>query len=122
MHWARAGIFDVGEQRDMDNFHIYEEIGSGKKSTVFKGRRKRSVEYVAIKSIDKEGTMPKILHEVQQMYRLSTQLPKVLSIGTKRETISGLYSSTPAAAPAELLKEDRRLPEEVRSRIWRRSC
>ena len=66
-------------EREMDNFHIYEEIGGGKSSTVFKGRRKRSVEYVAIKSIDKEGAMAKILHEVRDdVSSRSSQLPSIL--------------------------------------------
>ena len=37
----------------MDNFHIYEEIGRGKHSVVYKGRKKKSIQYVAIKSVDK---------------------------------------------------------------------
>ena len=35
----------------MDDFHIYEEIGQGKHSTVYKGRRKSSIVYVAIGSV-----------------------------------------------------------------------
>jgi len=33
----------------MDKYHIYEEIGKGDFSQVFKGREKKKIEYVAIK-------------------------------------------------------------------------
>ena len=38
---------------NMNNFHLYEEIGHGKNSTIYKGRRKFSIEYLAIKSVEK---------------------------------------------------------------------
>ncbi|KAL0924090.1 hypothetical protein M5K25_004895 [Dendrobium thyrsiflorum] len=37
----------------MNNYHVYEAIGLGKHSTVYKGRMKKSIEYYAIKSVDK---------------------------------------------------------------------
>lgn len=37
----------------MNNYHLYEEIGHGKHSTIYKGRRKFTIHYVAVKSIDK---------------------------------------------------------------------
>lgn len=37
----------------MDNIHIYEEIGKGKYSFVYKARKKKTIEYIAIKSIEK---------------------------------------------------------------------
>lgn len=37
----------------MDKYHIYEEIGNGAFSQVFKGREKKGIEYVAIKRVDK---------------------------------------------------------------------
>lgn len=37
----------------MDRYHIYEEIGKGKYSQVYKGREKKKIEYVAIKRVDK---------------------------------------------------------------------
>lgn len=37
----------------MNNFHIYEEIGKGKYSTVYKGRKKKCIEYMAVKSLEK---------------------------------------------------------------------
>ena len=37
----------------MNNYHIYEEIGRGKYSVVYKGRKKRTIEYMAVKSLEK---------------------------------------------------------------------
>lgn len=37
----------------MDKYHIYEEIGKGEFSIVYKGREKKQIEYVAIKRIEK---------------------------------------------------------------------
>ena len=37
----------------MEKYHIYEEIGKGEFSQVFKGREKKQIEYVAIKRVDK---------------------------------------------------------------------
>eukprot|EP01033_Poteriospumella_lacustris_P010822 gene10822-7701_t len=48
----------------MEKYHIYEEIGKGNFSQVFKGREKKKIEYVAIKRIEK-SEMPKIVAEVQ---------------------------------------------------------
>lgn len=37
----------------MEKYHIYDEIGKGDFSQVFKGREKKQIEYVAIKRVDK---------------------------------------------------------------------
>eukprot|EP00241_Pyramimonas_parkeae_P023824 CAMPEP_0114318448 /NCGR_PEP_ID=MMETSP0059-20121206/24622_1 /TAXON_ID=36894 /ORGANISM="Pyramimonas parkeae, Strain CCMP726" /LENGTH=42 /DNA_ID= /DNA_START= /DNA_END= /DNA_ORIENTATION= len=37
----------------MQNYHIYEAIGRGKHSTVYKGRKKKTITYYAIKSVEK---------------------------------------------------------------------
>ena len=37
----------------MDKFHIYEEIGKGRKSQIYKGRERSTIKYVAIKRVDK---------------------------------------------------------------------
>ncbi len=37
----------------MEKYHIYEEIGKGEFSQVYKGREKKQIEYVAIKRVDK---------------------------------------------------------------------
>ena len=42
---------------------IYEAIGRGKHSVVYKGRKKKSIQYYAIKSVDKTQK-PRVLQEV----------------------------------------------------------
>lgn len=54
---------------NMNNYHIYEEIGRGKYSVVYKvsprqGRRKKTIEYVAVKSVEK-SRRKKVLNEVR---------------------------------------------------------
>lgn len=46
----------------MEKYHIYEEIGKGEFSQVFKGREKKKIEFVAIKRIEK-AMMPKVSRE-----------------------------------------------------------
>ena len=38
----------------MDNYHILEDIGHGRYSCVYKGREKGAIEFVALKSIQKD--------------------------------------------------------------------
>jgi len=47
----------------MNNYHIYEEIGKGKYSVVYKGRKKKTIEYMAVKSLEK-SRRTKLLNEV----------------------------------------------------------
>lgn len=42
---------------------IYEKIGKGKHSTVYKGRKKKTIQYHAIKSVEK-SQKPRVLQEV----------------------------------------------------------
>lgn len=48
----------------MDKYHIYEEVGTGKHSQVFKGRERMNIEYVAIKRVEK-CMMHQVVNEVQ---------------------------------------------------------
>lgn len=48
----------------MDKYHIYEEVGAGQHSQVFKGREKMDIEYVAIKRIEK-CMIESVVKEVQ---------------------------------------------------------
>jgi len=54
----------------MDRYHVYEELGAGTHSQVFKGRRKKSIEYVAIKRVDKR----KIDNVIQEINVSSSQI------------------------------------------------
>jgi serine/threonine protein kinase len=49
----------------MNQYHIYEKIGKGKYSTVYKGRRKKTVSYYAIKSVEK-SQKARVLQEVSE--------------------------------------------------------
>ncbi|KAL0393193.1 UNVERIFIED_CONTAM: Serine/threonine-protein kinase RUNKEL [Sesamum radiatum] len=49
----------------MNHYHIYEAIGRGKYSTVYKGRKKKTIEYYAIKSVDKSHRS-KVLQEANR--------------------------------------------------------
>jgi serine/threonine-protein kinase ULK4 len=51
----------------MDKYHIFNEIGAGKNSQVFKGRQKKTVTYVAVKRVAKDQ-MSKVVNEVQMMH------------------------------------------------------
>jgi serine/threonine-protein kinase ULK4 len=48
----------------MNDYHIYAEIGRGKGSVVYKGREKKTINYVAIKSVEKQYKK-KVLNEVR---------------------------------------------------------
>ncbi|AQK89546.1 Serine/threonine-protein kinase RUNKEL [Zea mays] len=61
---ASASCFSV-----MNNFHVYEAIGRGKHSTVYKGRKKKTIEYFAVKSVDK-SQRSKVLNEVRMLHSL----------------------------------------------------
>mmetsp|Transcript_28073 Transcript_28073/g.97140 ORF Transcript_28073/g.97140 Transcript_28073/m.97140 type:complete len:1517 (-) Transcript_28073:39-4589(-) len=54
----------------MDDYHIYDEIGRGKHSVVYKGRKKQTIEYVAVKSVDK-ALMAKVQNEVYMLHEFS---------------------------------------------------
>jgi len=51
-------------QETMDKYHIFNEIGAGKNSQVFKGRQKKTVTYVAVKRVAKDQ-MSKVVNEVR---------------------------------------------------------
>lgn len=48
----------------MDKYHIYDEVGTGAHSQVFKGRKKMGIVYVAIKRVEK-CMMSQVINEVQ---------------------------------------------------------
>lgn len=55
---------------------IYEAIGRGKHSVVYKGRKKKSIQYYAIKSVEKTQK-PRVLQEV--CFTLTT-IPQVSAL------------------------------------------
>ncbi|KAI3962375.1 hypothetical protein MKX01_005377, partial [Papaver californicum] len=50
----------------MNQYHVYEAIGRGKYSTVYKARKKKTIEYFAVKSVDKSHKS-KLLQEDSQL-------------------------------------------------------
>ena len=53
----------------MNKYHIYEEEAKGKYSVIFKARRKKKLEFVAIKRMDK-ARKQKILNEAKILNEL----------------------------------------------------
>lgn len=37
----------------MDEYHFFEEVGAGRRSTVLKARKKHSIEFLAVKRLPK---------------------------------------------------------------------
>lgn len=56
----------------MGDCSIYEEIGRGKHSVIYKGRKKKTIHYYAIKSVDK-SQKPRVLQEVSMTVPLPPQ-------------------------------------------------
>jgi len=95
----------------MDKYHIYEEIGKGQFSQVFKGREKKKIEYVAIKRVEK-AMMNKIVNEVQVMHKLES--PHTLRFYDWYETRNNLWLILEYCTGADLeslLRQDGHLPE-----------
>ena len=94
----------------MDKYHIFNEIGSGKNSQVFKGRQKKTVTYVAVKRVEK-GQMSKVVNEVQMMHAL--RHPHALKFFDWYETRNNLWLILEYCSGGDLkslLRVDRQLP------------
>ncbi|KAL2644142.1 hypothetical protein R1flu_011729 [Riccia fluitans] len=96
----------------MNQYHIYEAIGRGKHSTVYKGRKKKSIEYYAIKSVEK-AQKTRVLQEVRTLHSLDHH--NVLKFYAWYETSAHLWLVLEYCVGGDLLtllKQDARLPEE----------
>ncbi|XWS14002.1 hypothetical protein CRYUN_Cryun36dG0086900 [Craigia yunnanensis] len=97
---------------NMNHYHIYEAIGRGKYSTVYKGRKKKAIEYFAIKSVDK-SQRSKVLQEVRILHSLND--PNILKFYSWYETSAHLWLVLEYCTGGDLmtlLRQDGQLPED----------
>ena len=105
----------------MNNYHIYEEIGRGKYSVVYKvrstqGRKKKTIEYVAVKSVEK-SRRKKVLNEVictQVRILHNVDHVNILKFHNWYETRNHLwliFEYCPGGALYTLIEQDKKLPE-----------
>eukprot|EP00232_Nephroselmis_pyriformis_P028590 CAMPEP_0182871638 /NCGR_PEP_ID=MMETSP0034_2-20130328/11237_1 /TAXON_ID=156128 /ORGANISM="Nephroselmis pyriformis, Strain CCMP717" /LENGTH=310 /DNA_ID=CAMNT_0025004199 /DNA_START=152 /DNA_END=1080 /DNA_ORIENTATION=+ len=95
----------------MNNFHIYEAIGKGKHSVVYKGRKKKSILYYAIKSVEK-SQKARVLQEVRTLHSLDHK--NILKFYAWYETSNHLWLILEYCVGSDLLalmRQDMRLPE-----------
>ncbi|RLN90958.1 hypothetical protein BBJ28_00023170, partial [Nothophytophthora sp. Chile5] len=103
----------VHRRHRMENYNIYDEIGRGTHSFVYKARRKRSIEYVAVKSTAK-SRMDKVLNEVPFLHKLDS--PYVLKFFDWYESSNHIWLILEYCIGGDLLNlitQDKQLPESV---------
>ncbi|GAB2266242.1 hypothetical protein Dimus_001262 [Dionaea muscipula] len=96
----------------MNQYHIYEAIGHGKYSTVYKARKKKLIEYFAVKSVDK-CHKSKVLQEVKILHALDH--PNVLKFYAWYETSAHFWLVLEYCVGGDFLKllqQDTQLPED----------
>ncbi|GJP67465.1 hypothetical protein CLOP_g24285 [Closterium sp. NIES-67] len=96
----------------MNQYHIYDQIGKGRHSVVYKGRKKKTVQYFAIKSIEK-CEKPRVLQEVRTFHTLNHD--NVLKFHAWYETANHLWLILEYCVGGDLLallRQDSKLPEE----------
>lgn len=97
----------------MNNFNICDEIGCGRHATVFKARKKRGIDYLAVKRSPKEYRA-KITNDVEFMYGVRHQ--NILRFYDWYETGNHLYMILEYCTGGDLLtllQQDGCLPEST---------
>ena len=69
----------------MNQYHIYDKLGRSRNSTVYKGRKKKGIQYFAIKSVDKTQKQ-RVLQEVGVFYKMSPTFDLVVAYTMSRQT------------------------------------
>lgn len=99
--------------QEMENFILYEEIGKGTNSIVYKGRRKGTIRFLSILCIDKEKRAAvtnwvRLVHEIDHV--------NVVKFHEWYETTNHLWMVTELCTGGtleELLKQDIALPQKT---------
>ncbi|KAF6101587.1 unc-51 like kinase 4 [Phyllostomus discolor] len=97
----------------MENFILYEEIGRGSKTTVYKGRRKGTINFVAILCTDK-CKRPEITNWVRLTHEIKHQ--NIVTFHEWYETSNHLWLVVELCTGGSLetvIAQDENLPEEV---------
>lgn len=97
----------------MNNYHIYDEIGRGKASVVYKGRKKKTIEYLAVKSVEKQRRN-KILNEVRIMHSLDHEnILKFLNWYETKNHLWVIFEYCAGGSLQTLIEQDKKINEEA---------
>eukprot|EP00798_Chlamydomonas_sp_ICE-L_P014436 gene14436-20443_t len=95
----------------MNQYHIYDKLGRSRNSTVYKGRKKKGIQYFAIKSVDKTQKQ-RVLQEVRTMHALDHK--NILKFYAWYETTNHLWLILEYCVGGDLvslMRQDVKLPE-----------
>ena len=96
----------------MNDYQIIQDIGRSKHAMVYKGRKKKTIQFFALKCVDK-SQKHKIMREVRFLHRLQT--PYAVHFYEWFETANHLWlilELCPGNRLIDLLQADLKLPEE----------
>jgi serine/threonine-protein kinase ULK4 len=97
----------------MNNYHIYEEVGRGKFSVVYKGRKKKAIEYVAVKSVER-SRRKKLMNEVRIFHNLNHRnIIKFYNWYETRNHLWIIFEYCSGGDIFQLIETDKKLPEET---------
>ncbi|XXQ35036.1 Protein kinase domain-containing protein [Plasmodiophora brassicae] len=97
--------------QSLSDYEIYEEIGRGRHSTVYRGRKHFTLDFVAVKSIDREHSQ-RIKYQVSILKQMSHE--NIMKFFTWYQTPNNIWVCMEycvGGSLANLLKQDRQLPE-----------